>query len=368
MADAEVVNEDAPRINCANCGAELRYQPGTTVLRCEFCNTENLIEEKDIEIREQDLLAQLDARVVEQGKEEVQTLECEGCGAINPFDQELVGQECMFCGGHLLLKNAQLQEKIKPQALIPFRIEHRAALKQYHTWLNSLWFAPSRLKEMQNHPNRLKGIYIPYWTFDAQTSSDYTGMRGVNHTTMETYTTTVDGKTTTQTRPKTEVRWYPAMGHVDHFFDDVLELGSDSLPRIRAMKLDPWNLDALVPYEDDYLRGFLVEHYAVELHEAWQSGRKRIESDIRQLVRHDIGGDQQQIHSLNTDWSGLTFKHILLPVYVSTYRYKNKPYTFLINGQTGEVQGERPWSYVKIAAVVIAVLVVVAVIWFLSGG
>jgi DNA-directed RNA polymerase subunit RPC12/RpoP len=368
MAEAEVLQEDQPRIHCANCGAELRYQPGTEVLQCPYCSTENQIDEKTVEIRENHLLSQLDARVKEQGKEEVETLECQSCGAINPFDKELVGQDCMFCGGHLLLKNATLQEKIKPQALVPFQLEKREALQKYHRWIKSLWFAPNKLKEMQNHPNQLKGIYIPYWTFDAHTESDYTGMRGEPHTVMESYTTTVDGKRVTQTRPKTEIRWYPAAGHVSHFFDDVLELGSDSLPRLRAMKLDPWDLSKLVPYNDDYLRGFLVEHYAVELHQAWQQSRKRIQEDIRGLVRQDIGGAQQQIHSLDTDWNQLTFKHILLPVYVSAYRYKGKPYTFLINGQTGEVQGERPWSYAKIAAVIIAVLVVVAVIWFFSEG
>ena len=368
MADAEVLQEDAPRIHCANCGAELRYQPGTTVLQCEFCSTENQIDESAVEIRENGLLEQIDARVTEQGKEEVQTLECQSCGAINPFDKELVGQDCVFCGGHLLLKNAALQEKIKPQALVPFQMEHRDALKRYHAWLKSLWFAPNKLKEMQNHPNVLKGIYIPYWTFDAQTSSDYSGLRGTNHTTMESYTTTVDGKSVTRSRPKTTIIWMPAAGHVDQFFDDVLELGSSSLPRLRAMSLDPWDLKALVPYESDYLRGFIVEHYAVELDQAWQQARKTIDGKIRMLVRRDIGGDHQQITLLNTDWSELTFKHILLPVYVSAYRYKGKPYTFMINGQTGEVQGERPWSYGKIAAVVLVVLVVVAVIWVLSEG
>ena len=360
-AEIEVASEGANKINCSKCGAELRYKPGTTELLCDYCGAANAIEESDASIDEQDLATFLKTEETAP-KETVETIECTSCGAINPFDETNVAKECIFCGGHLMVKDAAKIEQIKPQALIPFQIDQREAIKRYKEWLNSLWFAPDDLKKMQNLPNKLKGVYMPFWTFDAQTYSEYTGQRGITRVVTERYSS--NGETKTRTR--TETDWYPAAGSVDHFFDDELVLANTAVPSEITMKLKPWNLDKLVPFEHDYLRGFLVESYNVSLSEGHTISRKRMEMAIRSLVRSDIGGDQQRIHSLNTDWSDETFKHVLLPIYISAYKFKGKTYRFLINGQTGEVQGKRPYSAWKIALLILAILAVVAIIVLLT--
>ncbi|MCH2200227.1 MAG: DNA helicase PriA [Flavobacteriales bacterium] len=367
-AEIEKAAEGAHKIHCSKCGAELRYQPGTTELVCDYCGTRNHIEESSVEIEEQDLhefLRKESERVV---TETVETVECNSCGAINPFDETNVAKACIFCGGHLIVKDAAKIEQIKPQALVPFQVEHRRAIKLYKDWLHSRWFAPNDLKRMQNLPDKLKGIYMPFWTYDAMTVSEYTGQRGITRTETETYTVSGEDGPETRTRTKTRTDWYPASGVVEHFFDDELILANPAVPSEITMKLRPWDLSMLVPFEHDYLRGFLVESYSVGLEEGYGIARQRIDSQIRTLVRRDIGGDQQRITTLHTDWSDQTFKHILLPIYVSAYKYKGKTYRFLINGQTGEVQGKRPYSAWKITFLVLAILLVIAIIVMFAQG
>ncbi|MCB0762781.1 MAG: DNA helicase PriA [Flavobacteriales bacterium] len=365
MAEIEVLAEGAKRIHCVNCGAELAYKPGTTTLVCGYCDTRNEINQAEMEVAEHDLLEFLRESAAKADTREVETIECNSCGGIATFDPSLVAQSCGFCGNHLLVKDAVKVTNINPHAVLPFQIDRKAALKLYKEWLNSRWFAPNDLKKMQNHPNTIQGIYIPYWTFDAETASDYTGERGVHRT--ETYTVSVtrDGKPATETRTRVVTDWYPASGHVDHFFDDVLVLASKSLPEKQAHRLSPWNLSQLVVFEEDYLRGFKVESYRVTLEEGFTTGKQLMEEDIRVLVRQDIGGNEQRIHSLHTDYDDLKFKHILLPIWISSFKFKGKTFQFLVNGQTGEVQGERPYSAAKIALLVIAIIAVIVLIIFL---
>lgn len=366
MAEVTEGIEGARKINCCNCGAELRFKAGTTDLNCDYCGTRNEINLQEVEIAEQALEDFLRKEASQTPTDPVATVECESCGAVNPFDDTSVGKSCVFCGGHLLVKDAARMEQIRPQALIPFQIEHRDAIERFRKWLNGLWFAPNKLKRMQNLPDKIKGIYIPYWTFDADTATVYTGQRGIRRTERENYTVTVNGRTETRTRSKTVVDWYPASGQVTQFFDDELVLANTAVPADIANGLHPWQLNALVPFDHDFLRGFLVESYNINLNEGFAIGRKQIEEQIRTLVKRDIGGDEQRITSMNVTWDKLTFKHILLPVYVSAYRYNGKAYRFLVNGQTGLVRGERPYSFWKIAGVVVVVLAVLGVLYLLE--
>lgn len=368
MAETDEPIKGACRTNCSNCGAELHYSPGTSELVCAYCNTRNEIDEQNIEITEKALDDYLKKVAQHAGSDTVTTVACESCGADNPFDDTQVGKDCLFCGGHLMVKNASRCEQIRPQALIPFQIKEREAITLYRKWLNGLWFAPSALKKTENLPAQLNGVYIPYWTFDADTATIYTGMRGVHRTETERYTVTVDGKTETRTRTRTRTDWFPTAGKVNHFFDDELVLANDKLPLDITEQLHPWQLNTLVPFDHDFLRGFVVESYNVTLDEGFARGRQQMEDKIRQLVRRDIGGDAQRITSMKVSWDKLTFKHILLPVYVSAYRYQGKAYRFLVNGQSGKVKGERPYSFWKIAAAALTAIVVIGLLWLLFAG
>jgi predicted RNA-binding Zn-ribbon protein involved in translation (DUF1610 family) len=362
MSEIVEIAEGAKRAHCSNCGAELHYAPGTEFLECGFCGTKNNIPQGLDEIREHDLLEFLNKAAAESEKESHEAVECTSCGSITSLEEQKTAQFCPFCGNHLMLQDASKIEQIKPHAILPFVLSQREAHLKFRHWLGSLWLAPSRLKHMANSPEGMAGIYTPYWTFDAQTASDYTGQRGDDRHVQESYTTKVNGKTEFRTRTKTVTDWRSVSGHVKVNFDDVLILGSRSLPMAQADRLEPWSLSDLVPFNEDYLRGFRVESYKIDLPEAFTTGKERMTESIRAEVRSDIGGDHQRIHSLNTEWNNLTFKHVLLPVWMASYPYNGKTYRFLVNGKTGEVQGERPYSAWKIAGLIIVILIIIAIV------
>jgi hypothetical protein len=224
--------------------------------------------------------------------------------------------------------------------------------------LGRLWFAPNGLKDYARKGRRMQGIYVPYWTFDADTKSRYTGERGTVY--YETRTVMRDGKRQQVQVPK--VRWNGVRGRVARFFDDVLVLASTSLPKRFTDGLEPWDLSAMEPYSPEYLAGFRAEGYSIELQDGFTEARAYMDRVIERDVKFDIGGDRQRIHQLDTELDNLTFKHILLPVWLAAYKYRGKTYRFVVNGRTGRVQGERPYSGVKIAvAVIVGALVAAAV-------
>ncbi|MDH5264699.1 MAG: hypothetical protein OEX21_08125, partial [Betaproteobacteria bacterium] len=192
--------------------------------------------------------------------------------------------------------------------------------------------------------------------------------RGDDYYTTETYTTQdSSGRSVTQARRVKHTRWTPASGHVDRFHDDVLVMASKTLPADISDSVMRFNLKGLVPYQPEFVSGFQAEAYQVSLKDGFPIAKEYIDEAIRALIRRDIGGDQQRIHAVSTRYADVKFKHVLLPVWVSAYRYRDKVYRFLINGQTGEVSGESPKSWWKIAFLVAGILVVLFVI-LVAGG
>lgn len=353
---------DSSAFACTNCGAELQFAPGTDALACPYCGTQNEIEVAEVAIEERDFETELQVLREQQEVYEVQTVQCESCGAESTLDPNVASDLCPFCGTSMVLTE-HTQRLVKPQAVLPFKVKRDEAEKAFRTWLRSLWFAPNDLKEYARREGRLAGMYLPYWTFDAAATTRYTGQRGEYYYVTETYT---DSDGNRRTRRKRRTRWYPARGTVRNTFDDVLVVASESLPRNYMRKLEPWELDALVPYDDAYLSGFRTESYTVELERGYRIAQERMQPEIDRAIRRDIGGDTQRISSKSTDYDDVTFKHILLPVWLAAYRYGDDVYRIMINARTGEVQGERPWSTVKIALAVIAALVLIAAFYLLA--
>lgn len=357
--------DDQNMIKCSNCGAELKFAPGTVNLKCEFCNAENVIEvdeKAQAEAhKEYDFHSYLSATAQQAEVMEVSTVQCGNCGAKSTFDPNLVSDHCDFCGSPLVSSEAEQSSIIKPQAVIPFVISSEQGQELYKKWLRKLWFAPNKLKKYARQTEPLAGMYVPYWTYDSDTFSNYTGQRGDNYTETETYQDNGE----TKTRTVTKTRWTFVSGSVSRFFDDVAVPASDSLPRKYVDRLEPWDFSQLKGYDNRYFRGYKAETYQVDLEAGFDIAKDKMERVIRQDVRRDIGGDKQRISSLNTKYSSITFKHIMLPIWISAYRYKEKSYRFLINGQTGKVQGERPWSWIKITlAVLLALAVFGGIYWF----
>jgi hypothetical protein len=248
--------------------------------------------------------------------------------------------------------------QIKPQALVPFALEEPQARASMVQWLGRLWFAPNGLVDYARKGRALAGLYVPYWTFDADTQSRYRGQRGTYYYTTRTVSVNVNGRHETRQEQVRHTAWSAVSGRVARAFDDVLVLASQSLPRRYTDALAPWDLGALVPYNPDFLAGFTAEGYTVGLADGQVIAREVMDQVIREDARNDIGGDEQRVEQVETDYAAETFKHVLLPVWMAAYKYRGKTYRFVVNGQTGRVQGERPWSAWKITFAVILGLIV----------
>ena len=354
--NATVISELGNSAGCKNCGAILKFAPGTNSLKCEYCGTENEIAaSKDAEpIAELDFNTFLssEANASKGDTQQLSTVKCTGCGAESTLKPNVTSDECAFCGTALVLTSASITTLIKPKSVLPFKIDKKQAIESFMKWLGSLWFAPGDLKKYAS-TDKLNGMYIPYWTYDTNTDTNYSGERGINRT--EYYTTTENGKTVERSRTVTD--WYPAYGDVSNTFDDVLVNASNSLPREHVDALEPWDLESLVAFNENYLAGFRSESYQIGLKDGFEVAKDKMQSTIDSTIRSDIGGDQQRIFSKNTNYKNITFKHTLLPLWISSYKYRNKSFRFLINARTGETKGDRPYSAGKIAGAIITALI-----------
>lgn len=354
---------DEHRFPCEQCGADLRFEPEKGQLVCDHCGHVEEIAQAGpwaATIRELDFDTALSGDLDAQEIEETRVLSCPNCGAQVEFDEATHATECPFCDTPVVTGTGT-HRHIKPRGVLPFALDERAARRAMTDWLGRLWFAPNGLRDYARKGRKMQGIYVPYWTFDADTRSRYRGERGTVY--YETRTVTRNGKR--QQVRVAKVRWTPVSGRVARAFDDVLVLASKSLPKAYTDGLEPWDLAALEPYRPEFLAGFRAEGYQVELEEGFVEARARMDAVIARDVRFDIGGDRQRIHDIDTDVDDVTFKHILLPVWLAAYKFRGKTYRFVVNGRTGKVQGERPWSAWKIAIAVALGLIVAGAVGYL---
>lgn len=351
---------------CAKCGARLDFNPSAGQLKCPYCAHIQKIERGAIDTWENDLDAAIERlrgkRVKLTGHTEVK---CGGCGAAVLMDDKVQTDRCPYCATHLENKPDQTDLMLPAEWVLPFAVDNRAAVGAFEKWLDSLWFAPNALRKLSNL-GRLAGMYVPYWTFDSMTYTWYSGQRGDNYQDTETYTVTnAQGQSETKTRTVTKTRWTRVSGQVQHFFDDVLVCASKSLPEEYATSVMPEKLEGLEEYRDDFLSGFQTERYTLGPKEGFGKAKGIMETHIRRLCNRDIGGDHQQLDKVETQHVGVTFKQVLLPVWIATYRFQDKPYRVLINGRTGVVVGDRPWSWVKIGLLVGGILALIGTLIFL---
>ena len=368
-ADAMPPDRDAPapgveehRFPCDTCGADMRFDPASQGMLCDQCGNAEPIPAPSRQavaraLAEVDLRRSL-AGLPEEATETTHVTQCPNCGARFELDPDVTAAECPFCATPVVAGTGT-DRHIRPAAVLPFAVTEAQGREALRGWLGSLWFAPNALKRYASANRRMAGIYAPHWTFDAETMTQYTGARGIHRT--ESYT---NSKGETVTRTTTD--WYPASGRVRVWFDDVLVLGSASLPEALTDGVQPWPLDRLAPYRPEIIAGFRAEAYTVGLAGAWDAAQRKMEPTIRQQIRRDIGGDAQRIHSMRTATAEETFKHILLPLWIAAYRFRGRSFRFVVNGLTGQVAGERPWSPWKIGFAILAAALLAGALYVVS--
>ncbi|GAA2633904.1 hypothetical protein [Paractinoplanes durhamensis] len=340
---------------CANCGANVEFAPGTTVLKCPYCGAETpLVAVAGRQIREHSY-----AEFAGLPRKPIATLAphtftCQGCGAVTQSDK--ISDRCQFCGAPLVA-DVSSGDQVMPEGVLPFAIDRKALREALRQWASSRWFAPNGLKKVTEAESS-HSTYLPHWTYDARTVSHYRGQRGDHYWVTETYTE--DGQTRTRQVQKT--RWRSASGVVARDFDDVLIAGTGRVAPKHLDKLEPWPLPQAEVYRPEYLAGHETLRYDVEPETGLGTAKSRMAPIIEGDCRSDIGGDEQRVEAVETQYSDVTFKLMLLPVWIACYLHAGKTYNILVNGRTAEVAGERPYSAAKIAAAITAAVLLIIVI------
>lgn len=350
------------KFSCPACGAEAQWNPAKQALVCAFCGTTSpaqveLTATGQETIQEHDLAAAL--RAVPDSARGWQakkiSVKCQSCQAISVFDPERVGQRCDFCGSTALVPYEEIKEAFTPESLLPMKLSEDQVRDSIRRWYGSRWFAPNKLKGAAL-TDTVKGLYIPYWTFDAQVHADWTAESGYYYYETETYQD-ADGKQ--QTRQVQKVRWQPSSGSVDHFFDDELVAASRGVQPNLLRKVEPFPTKQLTPYKAGYLSGWVVERYQIDLLAAARQAREAMDEKTTSLCAQEVPGDTQRNLNVTSDYSGQTFKHILVPVWLLTYGYGARTFQVVINGFTGAISGRYPKSWVKILLAVLGALAVI---------
>jgi DNA-directed RNA polymerase subunit RPC12/RpoP len=362
MENNPLINkENINRFLCDNCGANMVFEPRSGQLACPHCgNAKTIVNEG--EVIERDFVAFLrpESERLQPLAQNAMQVSCESCGATVTFVPPETARSCDFCGGKIVAQPKSADPLVAPEGILPFSVTTQAASTSLNGWINSRWFAPSNLKVLAQ-PDKLGSIYIPYWTFDADTYSRYTGERGEYYYVTEHYEENGERKS----RQVRHTNWRGASGAVSRHFDDVYIPATKSILPAYVKRLN-WQFNELVPYEPAYLAGHKAQTYQVPLEEGFEEFKKIASGVIYNDVRRDIGGDEQRVHNVNTDYSNITFKHLLLPLYAGAYRYNNKVFQIVVNGRTGEVHGERPYSRLKIGCLVLVILFVLIIIALIS--
>lgn len=343
---------------CEGCGADLEFHIGQQELKCPFCGFTKALEiAADKAVEEQDFEGMLEKLKhwhdegnphQEVGQSEIK---CSACAGTVVFQGTLTSSECPYCGCPIQRdKVHDAEHRIPVDGVLPFLVEKKKAQSKLGEWVKSRWFAPNEFLE-RGAEGKFNGVYLPFWTFDSFTFNQYIGERGEHY-----WVEVGEGE---QKRKERRTQWWPASGSFQRFFDDVVILASRGLPAWLIDALEPWPMDKVVPFTQEALAGFFARTYEKELEPGFKEARDRMDAAIQAEVRQRIGGDEQRVHDINSNFSAITYKHLLLPVWLLAYRYHDKTYQVVVNAATGEVQGERPYSAWKIFfAVAIAAAIV----------
>lgn len=347
---------------CSACGAQLVFDPVGQDLLCPSCGNRSAIEAADTPVQARELgpaIAELRARQSQAAGPQVTgewEVKCQNCGGTTGFNGSLTATRCPYCATPIQRDDVHnAPARLPVDGVVPFHIGEKQAHELVEKWVSGRWFAPSNFRKYRRI-GAFSSLYTAYFTYDAETESWYTGERGDNYEVR--VGTDSDGDPIYETR----TRWYPVQGQVGNEFADLPVLANDNLSRNRIRALEPWPVEQARTYSPEFVAGHLCRTYDHDAEEALPEAQQRMEQAIESTVRHDIGGDHQRIHQLQTSWNWLAYKHLLLPIWLLTVVYMDKTYQVYINGLTGQVSGDRPWSKVKIISAILAVLAVIAIV------
>jgi predicted RNA-binding Zn-ribbon protein involved in translation (DUF1610 family) len=358
LTNNENVKKSVVKLPCPTCGSQLVYSAEKELIACDHCGFSRDFDKSNDLVKEQSLALSDSVKEKYVPKESgKKVIDCRGCGSQLMIDESEVSVRCNFCGSEKVNEKAYDQNLIQPQGILPFKIAKKDAVTKFKDWIKKGWFHPNKLKELAALGD-LHGIYVPFWTYDSQTYTEWQGEAG--HYYYDTEQVYENGKYVTKQVRKT--RWEWRSGSFNQHFDDVLIVASKGLPENIIEQIFPYRLEELVNHNSELIVGWEAEIYSLDVKEGYQKAEVKMTNKLRERAARDLGGDTQRALSIDADFYEQSFKHLILPVWLCAYKYNGKTYQFAVNGQTGKINGQKPISAIKVAILVIFILAVIGVI------
>jgi predicted RNA-binding Zn-ribbon protein involved in translation (DUF1610 family) len=358
------VVEQAQSFSCPACGGRAVYDPESQHLKCPYCGAMTPIDTFAFVPNEYPIEEAPDSHAGNWGKE-ARIMRCQGCGAEIILETNIASDACAFCGSPHIAEE-QGNAGIAPESILPFLVPQKNASERFRNWLRKKPFAPGKAKKLAAL-GKIAGVYLPHWTYDSNTTSLYHGQAGHYYYVTVPVTVQRNGKTVTEMQQERRIRWEPASGVVSNIFDDIMVAGSKRLPEWLLSRVRPFDLSSLVRYQPEFLAGFISEKPSVNVHEGWETAQGIIDTQMRSLARQDIlrHADEANVTHIQTENKDIRYKLTLLPMYLSAFRYKNKFFNVLVNGQNGKVGGQAPVSPIRVIIAVLIGLAMIAGLYYL---
>lgn len=344
---------------CPQCGGVMDFDPASGKLKCPYCDYEESIpvsEDTPKKAEELDFFSASFTANKDWGIA-TKTVLCKACGAESIYDSMQTSAICPFCGSNQVME-ANEQDTIAPGGVVPFSISDKEAAELFKKWIKRKWFCPKLAKDSAK-PKRFNGIYLPYWTFDSNTYSSYQGEYGIQHTRK-------DAKGNTHV----ETTWHRTHGTHKEFINDELILATSKHDSSILRHLEPFDTESNKTYKPEYIAGFVAERYSLGLKDAWEQAKdaikNRLKRHISDKIQSEHHADTTRNIRLDTKFDDITYKYLLLPVWVSNFKYNDQVYQFMVNGQTGKVAGKTPLSIPKIILTTLAIIALIALLYYLG--
>lgn len=343
---------------CPECGGTMDFSPETHGLLCPFCG-----HAEEVPSQEEEAAQELDFNEAEHKGNcdwgvEKKTVICKSCGAESIYDALEVSNVCPYCGSNQVTQAAD-EDTLAPNGVCPFQITSQQAGENFTKWMKGKLFTPSAAKKSAR-PEAFKGVYLPYWTFDTDTKSQYTARYGIDKQVKKQ-----DGTTETHTD------WFATSGLFNKFVDDQLVIATNRYKADFMRRIEPFRTADNKAYRPEYVAGYISERYSVGLQQGWETAKAAIDTNLRNDITAEVRSRHHADHvdrlQVRTSYNDLKYKYLMLPVWLSSFPYKKKVYQFMVNGQTGTVGGKAPVSALRVTvAVLIGVAVLVLLLWLLG--
>lgn len=345
---------------CPSCGASVEFNPEKGLLSCPYCGYE--VEIAKPEAEEQQSARELDFDSAKERKNfdwgvDKKVIICDECAAETIYDALQVADTCPYCGSHQVMEASTI-DTLAPNGVCTFDVTAKQAGENFHQWIKGKIFTP-RAAKISAKPDSFQGVYLPYWTFDTNTMSHYNARYGKNRTVRDS-----EGNT------RIETDWYTTSGVYQEFFDDELVSATKRYDREMMRKVEPFDLLNNKSYKPEYVTGFLAERYSIGLDDGFELAKNsihdKIHNAIESKIRWERGADIVSGLTFSTSHDRITYKYLMLPIWLSSFKYKDKIFRFMVNGQTGKVGGSAPVSPVRVTIATIAGLLAIYVIYMFA--